>query len=165
MPPKKAIVPDEENIVQKPIVQEKPKRTRKMTPELLEKLKTARELALKAKREGKQINEELGQYKKETFSEKIDQVETYKKLKEKVNDEVKKNEIVLINKKMDELYNKFDGYLQEKTQRRHMKDQRKQEKKASQIVKELPNAISQHILENEVKKLELDRWRKRMFGV
>jgi hypothetical protein len=165
MSPKKAIVPEEENIVQKPIVQEKPKRTRKMTPELLEKLKTARELALKAKREGKQINEELGQYKKETFSEKIDQVETYKKLKEKVNDEVKKNEIVLINKKMDELYNKFDGYLQEKTQRRHMKDQRKQEKKASQIVRELPNSISQHILEGEVKKLELDRWRKRMFGV
>ncbi len=66
--------------------------------ELLEKLKAARELALKAKKEGKQINEQLGQYKKETFSEKIDQVETYKKLKEKVDDEVKKNEIVLINK-------------------------------------------------------------------
>jgi hypothetical protein len=164
MPPKKAVIEDDENI-QKPVLQEKPKRTRKMTPELLEKLKAARELALKAKKEGKQINEQLGQYKKETFSEKIDQVETYKKLKEKVDDEVKKNEIVLINKKMDELYTKFDGYLQEKTQRRQMKEQRKDQKKANQIVKELPNAISQHILEGEVKKLELERWRKRMFGV
>jgi DNA-binding HxlR family transcriptional regulator len=46
-----------------------------------------------------------------------------------------------------------------------MKEQRKDQKKANQIVKELPNAISQHILEGEVKKLELERWRKRMFGV
>ncbi len=66
---------------------------------------------------------------------------------------------------MDDLYTKFDGYLQEKTQRRQIKEQRKDQKKANQIVKELPNAISQHILEGEVKKLELERWRKRMFGV
>jgi hypothetical protein len=160
--PRKAVI---EEVHTETKVVEKPKRTRKMTPELLEKLKAARELALKSKKEGKAINEELNQAKKETFSEKIDQVETYKKLKEKVDEEVKKNEIVLINKKMDELYSKFDGYLQEKTVRRQMKEQRKEQKKASQIVKELPNVISQQLLENEVKKLELERWRKRMFGV
>lgn len=162
--PRKAVI-EEVNIPESVPVVEKPKRTRKMTPEALEKLKKARELALKAKKEGKEINEQLGLYKKETFSEKIDQVETYKKLKEKVDEEVKKNEIVAINKKMDELYSKFDGYLQEKVQRRQIKDERKQQKKAHEIVKELPNAVSQHILEQEVKKLELERWRKRMFGV
>jgi hypothetical protein len=154
--PKKYTVEEENIVIDNPVI-EKPKRTRKMTPEALEKLKHARELALRSRREGKAINEELNQAKKETFSEKIDQVETYKKIKGQIDNEVKS--------KIDNLYNRFEGYLEEKNQRRQMKDQRKEQKKAHQIVKELPNAISQHILENEVKKLELERWRKRMFGV
>ncbi len=167
MPPKNIIIPEvENNIVQTvPMQVTKPKRTRTMTPEALEKLKKARELAIKARKEGKVINEELAVAKKETFSDKIDQVESYHKLKARVDDEVKKNEIVAINKKMEDLYNKFDGYLQEKSQRRQFKDQRKQEKKANQIVRELPGVVSQQILEQEVKRLELDRWKKRMFGV
>ncbi len=165
MPVKKATTPVIENQIVENVPAIQPKRTRKMTPDLLEKLKKARELALLAKQKGKQINEELGIAKKETFSEKIDQVETYKKLKEKVSEEVSKNEIVSINKKMEELHNKFDGYLQEKAQRRQLKDERKQQKKANEIVKELPGVVSQHILEEELKKLELARWQKRLFGI
>lgn len=143
----------------------KKKKGRTMTPEMLEKLKKARELALKAKKEGKKISEELEQAKKETFSEKIDQVETYKKLKQKVEEEVKVNEIVSINKKLDELYGKFDGYMQEKAVRRQQKDQMKQERKAKEIVQELPLSISQKLLEEEIKKQELARWRKKYWGI
>ena len=96
-----------------------------MTPEMLEKLKKARELALLAKKKGKEINNELEVAKKETFSNKIDQVETYRKLKDKVEDEVKRNEIVLINKKMDDLYGKINGYLEEKATRRKQKEELK----------------------------------------
>jgi hypothetical protein len=168
MPVKKsapAAVIEDENI-QNVATEIKPKRrTRTMTPEMLEKLKKAREIALIAKRDGKDVNEILNKAKRETFMDKVDQVETYKKIKEKVNEEVSKNEIVMINKKMEELYNKFDGFLQEKTQRRQFKDERKQQKKANEIVKQLPSVVSQHILEEEVKKLELARWQKRLFGI
>ena len=113
--PKKAVIPviDEAQVEQIP---EKPRRTRTMTPEMLEKLKHAREMALKAKKEGKRINEELGIAKKETFSEKIDQVETYHKLKAKVEDEVKKNEIVSINQRINDMHSKFDNFLQDREQ-------------------------------------------------
>jgi hypothetical protein len=129
-----------------------------------EKLKHAREMALKAKKEGKQINDEHKEIK-ETFGQKVNDIETFKKIKEKVSEEVSKNEIVSINKKMEELYSKFDGYLQEKAQRRQIKAEQKQQKKASQIVKELPAVVSQHILDEELKKLELARWQKRLFGI
>ena len=66
---------------------------------------------------------------------------------------------------MEDLYSKFDGYLQEKVQRRQLKAEQKQQKKANQIVKELPAAVSQHILEEELKKIELARWQKRLFGI
>ena len=163
--PKKPETPVVENQIVENVPVVQPKRTRKMTPELLEKLKKARELALLSKQKGKQINEELNQVKKETFMDKVDQIETYKKIKEKVSEEVSKNEIVSINKKMEDLYSKFDGYLQEKVQRRQLKAEQKQQKKANQIVKELPAAVSQHILEEELKKIELARWQKRLFGI
>jgi hypothetical protein len=167
MPKAKIPVAVEEVKVQ-PVEQVQPvkaKRTRTMTPEALEKLQKARELALKARREGKQINEELQQAKKESFSEKIDQVETYRKLKSKVEDEVKVNEIVSINKKLEEFNSRFDGFLQDREKRKQEKVQRKEEKKAREIVSELPRAISQKMLEEEVKRQELERFRRKMFGI
>ena len=127
----------------------KPKKGRTMSAEMLEKLKIARELALKSKREGKKINEEhevikneikkepitQDGNKKESFSQKVNEIETYKKIKEKVDEEVKKNEIVSINKKLEDLHNKFEGYLQEKTVRRQQKTQAKEEMTAKEIVK------------------------------
>ena len=141
------------------------KRTRTMTPEMLEKLKKARELALLAKKKGKEINNELEVAKKETFSNKIDQVETYRKLKDKVEDEVKRNEIVLINKKMDDLYGKINGYLEEKATRRKQKEELRQEKKAKEIVEELPAVLSKKLLEDEIKNYQINYWRKKHFGI
>lgn len=141
------------------------KRTRQMTPEMLEKLRKARELALLAKKKGKEINEELQQAKKETFSEKIDQINTYKNLKSKVEDEVKRNEIVLINKKMDDLYGKISGYLEEKATRRKQKEELRQEKKAKEIVEELPAVLSKKLLEDEIKNYQINYWRRKHFGI
>jgi hypothetical protein len=165
MPKAKVPVIIEEAKIQTPEPVEPKKRTRLMTPEALEKLKKARELALKARKEGKQIEEELAVVKKETFGQKVDQIETYKKLKEKVNDEVSKNEIVSINKKLEDFNSRFDGFLQDRERRKVEKAQRKEEKKAREIVSELPRAISQKMLEEEVKRQELERFRRKMFGI
>lgn len=165
MPKAKVPVVIEEAKIQTTEPVEPKKRTRMMTPEALEKLKRARELALKARKEGKQIEEELAVVKKETFGQKVDQIETYKKLKEKVNDEVSKNEIVSINQKLEAFNSRFDGFLQDREKRKVEKAQRKDEKKAREIVSELPRAISQKMLEEEVKRQELERFRRKMFGI
>jgi hypothetical protein len=147
---------------------DKPKRTRLMTPEALEKLKIARELALKSRREKAEIESKHKEIK-ETFGNKVHDVETFNTLKQKAkefaDDEVKKNEIVSINKKLEDMYSKFDGFLQDREKRKIEKAQRKEGKKASQIADELPRAISQKMLEEEIKKQELSRFREKMFGV
>jgi hypothetical protein len=38
----------------------------------------------------------------------------YKKLKSKVEEEVKQNEIVAINQRLNDIHSKFDGFLQDK---------------------------------------------------
>ena len=159
-----AIIPTTDDVV----VTEAPKQKKKgrtMTPEMLEKLKVARELALKAKREGKKINEELDKAKKETFSEKIDQVETYHKLKAKVEDEVKANEIVNINKKLEDMHTKFDVFLQDREVRKQEKAKRKDEKKTREIVRELPNEVAKRLIEEQIKEHQLSEFRKRVFGL
>ena len=147
---------------------EKPKRTRVMTDEMLEKLKKARELAIKAKKEKAQIDSQHKEIK-EKFGDKVNQVETFEKLKreakEKADEEVKKHEIVAINEKLEQLYGKFDNYLQEKTIRRQQKEQAKQQKKANQIVKELPAAVSKNMLEEQLKQLEIERWKRQYLGL
>ena len=160
---------EQQELEEKQVYQpEKPKKSRTMTPEMLEKLKHARELALKAKKEKAAIEQEH-KVIKETFGQKVNDVETFKTLKQKAkqeaDEEVKKNEIVAINKRLEDLYGKFDGYLQEKAVRRQQKDQARQEKKASEIVKELPAAISKNMLEQQLKDLEVQRWRQRYFGL
>lgn len=147
------------------------KRTRRMTPEALEKLRLAREKALQLRKEAraKNVDEELAQIKKELRKEKIGdrihELDTYKAIKEKVETEVKANEIVQINKKLEDLYGKFDGYLADKAIRRQQKEQIRQEKKAKEIVNELPSAIQQKVLEEELKRQEIERFRRKYFGV
>jgi organic radical activating enzyme len=158
--PKKVAQPVIEE-VEKPL--EKPKKGRTMTPEMLEKLKVARELALKAKKEGKKINEELDKAKKETFSEKIDQVETYKKLKSKVEEEVKQNEIVAINQRLNDIHSKFDGFLQDRERRKQEKAQRKEDKKTKEIVKELPAELARRMIQEQLREQQLADFRARYF--
>ena len=162
--PKKAVIPviDEAQVEQIP---EKPKRTRTMTPEMLEKLKHAREMALKAKKEGKRINEELGIAKKETFSEKIDQVETYHKLKAKVEDEVKKNEIVSINQRINDMHSKFDNFLQDRERRKVEKAQRKEQKSSKQIARELPAELARKMIQEQLREEQLKAFRWNTFGI
>ena len=164
MPPKRqpAIIEQVQEV--KWTIPEKQKRTRRMTPEALEKLKLAREKALQAKKNGKEIDEELQQAKKESFSEKIDQVETYRKLKQRVEDEVKQNEIISINKKMEDLHNSFQGFLQDRQQHKAEKALRKEKKKVEEIAQALPLSISQKLLEEEIKRQELIKFRAKMFG-
>ena len=92
-------------------------------------------------------------------------METYRKLKDKVEDEVKRNEIVLINKKMDDLYGKINGYLEEKATRRKQKEELRQEKKAKEIVEELPAVLSKKLLEDEIKNYQINYWRRKHFGI
>ena len=161
-----AIIPSTDDVVVTETIQkEKKKKGRTMTPEMLEKLKVARELALKAKRQGKKIDEELDKAKKETFSEKIDQVETYHKLKAKVEDEVKSNEIVSINKKLEDMYSKFNGFLEDRDLRKQEKAKRKDDKKALEIVRELPNEMAKRLIEQQIKEHQLNDFRKRVFGL
>jgi hypothetical protein len=141
------------------------KRTRKMTPELLEKLRLAREKAVEARKASGSVNKELVQIrselKKENLGDRVNEVETYKKIKERVNEDIKNNEYVNINKKLeklDDMYNRFNGYLEEKAKRR-------QEKSSKEIAYELPKALQQKLLEEELRKQELAAFRKRMFGV
>jgi hypothetical protein len=151
--------------VQEAVIEEveKPKKGRTMTPEMLEKLKVARELALKAKKEGKKINEELDRAKKETFSEKIDQVETYKKLKSKVEEEVKQNEIVAINQRLNDIHSKFDGFLQDRERRKMEKAQHKEQKKTKDIVKELPSELARRMIQEQLREQQLADFRARYF--
>jgi ATP-dependent Clp protease ATP-binding subunit ClpA len=153
----------EETAVNKNV--EKPKKGRTMTPEMLEKLKLAREKAILAKRDGKKINDELEKAKKETFSEKIDQVETYHKLKAKVEDEVKQNEIVAINQRLNDMHSKFDGFLQDRQQRKVEKAQRKQEKSGKELARALPAELAKKMIQQELREQQLREFRYNMFGI
>jgi hypothetical protein len=145
------------------------KRTRKMTPEMLEKLKIAREKALEVKRKSKGINEELVQIrselKKERFGDKVNEVETYHKMKEKLESEVKANEIVNINKRLEDMYSRFDGFLQDREKRKQEKSQRKQDKQAKDIVRELPNELARRMIDEQLKEHQIKQFRAKMFGL
>ena len=115
------------------------------------------------------VDEELikirQEIKKEKIGDRVHEIETYKKIKERVDDEVKKNEIVVINQKLNDLHGKFEGYLQEKALRREQKAKAKEEMTSREIVKELPAVITQKMLEEELKRQEIARWRRKYFGV
>lgn len=146
-------------------IQEKTRKKRTMTPEMLEKLKVARELALKAKKEGKKVNEELEKAKKETFSEKIDQVETYHKLKAKVEEEVKANEIVAMNQRLNDIHSKFDTFLQDREKRKIEKEQKKEQKHTKEIARALPAELARKMIQDELRQEQLREFRYRTFGI
>jgi hypothetical protein len=161
---------DDESEVDEPINQNvEKKRTRKMTPEMLEKLKVAREKALEMKRKAKGVNEELVQIrselKKEKLGDRVNEVETYHKIKEKVESEVKANEIVNINKKLEDMYSKFDGFLQDREKRKVEKAQRKQEKQTKDIVRELPNELARRMIDEQLREHQIKAFRAKMFGL
>lgn len=157
-----AVVP---GIQEVEVASEPVKKKRTMSAEALEKLKLAREKAVEARKKSGEVNRELVQIrteiKKEKLGDRVDEVETYKKIKERVDEEIKNNEYVNINRKLeklDDFYNKFTGYLEEKSRRQN-------EKKAKEIAKELPAALSQKMLEEELKRQEYLAFRKKYFGV
>ena len=145
------------------------KRTRKMTPEALEKLRIAREKAIEARRKVKGVNEELVQIrseiKKDKLGDRVNEIETYHKMKAKVEEEVKANEIVNINKKLEDMYSKFDGFLSYREKRKQEKSQRKQEKQAKDIVRELPNELARRMIDEQLKEHQIKQFRAKMFGI
>ena len=136
----------------------KPKCTRTMSKDALEKLQQARLKAIEVRKNSKKVNEELEKVRKETYGEKVHEIETYKKIKERVDNELKQNEILTMNRKLDDMYNIFNKYLDDKAKK-------KDSKKAHQIAQELPLAISKQLLEEELKKHELAAFKKRVFGI
>ncbi len=66
-------------------------------------------MAIEVKKNSKKVNEELEKVRKETYGEKVHEVETYKKIKERVDNELTQNEIININKKLDDMYNRFNS--------------------------------------------------------
>lgn len=155
---------EEQNIVVK---QPEPvkKRTRTMSAEALEKLKLARQKALEVKKVAKQINAEHEKVRKQTYGEKVDEIETYKKIKERVDNELKQNEIVAINQRINDIHSKFNEFLADRQQRKIEKAQRKEQKRASEIARELPAAMSKQLLEQQLKEMELQRFKYNVFGV
>ena len=141
------------------------KRTRTMSKEALDQLQRARLKAIEVKKNSKSVNAELGKIRKETFDQKVDEIKTYKIIKQKVEDEVKANEIVSINNKLNDMYTKFNGFLEDRDKRKNEKMIKKQEKSARQIAQELPMAINKQLLDEELKKLEIERMRRRCFGI
>ena len=139
------------------------KTKRVLSEDALEKLKKARELALIARKKKAEIDAQHREIK-ETFGQKLNDVETFHKIKEKADEEVKKNEIVNINKKLEDIHTRFNSFLDDREKRKQEKAQRKQEKQAYQIAKELPMNLSKQMLQEELKKVELERMRKHIFG-
>lgn len=139
------------------------KERKKLTPEALEKLQSARVLALEKRRALKTVKD----VKKEMDfkpDSKLDEIETYKRVKDKVDNELKTNEIVGINERMNKMmeqFNNIDGKLSGYIDERKM---RKEAKQKQQVINQLPNMVSKNMLEEELKRVELERFRKSVFG-
>jgi hypothetical protein len=82
-----------------------------------------------------------------------------------VESEVKANEIVNINKKLEDMYSKFDGFLQDREKRKVEKAQRKQEKQTKDIVRELPNELARRMIDEQVREHQIKAFRAKMFGL
>jgi hypothetical protein len=135
-------------------VKEPVKKTRTMTPEMLAKLAEARAKAVEARKKSRGVNDELVQIrseiKKEKLGDKVNEVETYHKLKAKVEDEVKQKEIVAINQRLNDMHSKFDGFLQDRQQRKVEKAQRKQEKSGKELARALPAELAKKMIQQEL---------------
>ena len=157
----------EEVIKIEPIV----KQRKKLSKEALDKLQNARVQALEKRRAIKKTNEELGLIKQKEpsigskkLTDANNEIEVYKKIKERVDNELKTNELTNIKNGMVSMMDKFnniDTNLSSYIQERKLKSDAKQKR---QVLNELPSSISKNILNEELKKMELDRFRKAMFG-
>lgn len=154
----------EAKVIEAVPVQQKPKKTRTMTPEALERLKKARELAIEARKNKAKIESENKQIK-ETFGEKFNNIETFKKLKEQADEEVKKNEIVVMNKRLEDLTNNFSQFLEQRQRAKEEKAKMKEQKRAQQYAPQVASTIDKHQLEASLRALEIENYRKRYFGV
>ena len=157
----------EEVIKIEPIV----KQRKKLSKEALDKLQNARVQALEKRRAIKKSNEELALIKKtepsigsKKLTDANNEIEVYKKIKERVDNELKTNELTNIKNGMVSMMDKFnniDTNLSSYIQERKLKSDAKQKR---QVLNELPSSISKNILNEELKKMELDRFHKAMFG-
>ena len=146
------------------------KQRKKLSEESLNKLKNAREKAIEKRRELKSTNEELNNIKKkENLTKKISdndaEIEVYKNVKNMVEQELKTNELSYLKNNMENMISKFNNietnlnsYIQERREKKEVKQKK-------QLVNELPNSISKNILNDELKRIELSRFRKEMFGL
>ena len=146
------------------------KQRKKLSEESLNKLKKAREMAIEKKKLLKSTNEELNNIKKkENLTKKITdndaEIEVYKNVKNRVEQELKTNELSYLKNNMENMINKFNNietnlnsYIQERREKKEVKNKR-------QLVNELPNNISKNILNDELKRIELSKFRKEVFGL
>lgn len=166
---KKKVVEKIEQVVEKIEVEEPviKKERKKLSPESLEKLQKARILALEKRRELKPIKDAVKEAKKELeidMNNPINELEAYTRVKKKVDEELKTNEIVGINERMNKMLEQFNHidsklntYIDDKNMRREMKQKQ-------QIMSGLPTAVSRQMLEEELKRVEMDKFRRNIFG-
>ena len=124
-----------------PIVQPVEKKKRVLTPAQLESLRKGREKGLNMIRNKGQINRQIKEEQ-----EKIKQI----KKDEKINtvQELKEiTDLAYLRRKMEGLEVKFDGYLNEKQERRKLKEQNNIEKT---VKKELPRAVNDIMLQQKI---------------
>ena len=90
------------------------KQRKKLSDESLNKLKKAREMAVEKKKLLKSTNEELNNIKKkENLTKKISdndaEIEVYKNVKNRVEQELKTNELTYLKNNMENMISKFNN--------------------------------------------------------
>jgi hypothetical protein len=103
------------------------------------------------------MQKEIKEY---NFNEVKSEPEKYEKIKEKVKEDLSVNTLEQMMKYMNDMnqkMNKFDEYVDEK--RKH-----RQEKSSKQMLRELPNVVTENMLKEELKKKEMELFSKRVFG-
>ena len=154
------------------VIEPQVKQRKKLSQENLDKLQNARIKALEKRRELKKANEELNIIKikepsiaSKKLTDTNNEIEVYKNIKNRIDNELKTNELSYLKNNMENMISKFNNIetnLNSYIEERRIKKEVKQKKK---LVNELPNSISKNILNDELKRIELARFRKEMFGL
>lgn len=144
-----------------PSIIEKKKKTRKMTPETLEKLKRARELGNQKRKEIAEAKKKVKEIKEYKIEEIKSEPERYEKIKEKVKQDLSVDKWSNIERTLENMnlrLNKFDDYVEEKRKHRAQKTTR-------ETLRELPSVVSENLLKEQLRNYELEQFRKRVFGM
>ena len=154
------------------VIEPQVKQRKKLSQENLDKLQNARIKALEKRRELKKANEELNIIKikepsiaSKKLTDTNNEIEVYKNIKNRIDNELKTNELSYLKNNMENMISKFNNIetnLNSYIEERRIKKEVKQKK---QLVNEFPNSISRNILNDELNKIELARFRKEMFGL